>query len=93
MREGSLSYRLLCLTVPVANDLNSPDIRYNRQLAANLHELRLAFLWPQLPNGNVGPGRQSFRTMIAGQLVTNIVGGNYLYFFQPQSFTNIAAVP
>jgi hypothetical protein len=48
--------------------------------------LRLTFLWPQLPNGGVGPGRQTFRTLVAGQVVTNIVGGQTLYFYQPQNF-------
>ena len=49
--------------------------------------------WPQLPNGDVGGRRQTYRVTIAGQLiVTNY--GNYfpsidnLYFYQSQSFTN-----
>jgi hypothetical protein len=61
---------------------------YPTQLTANLRELRLTFLWPLLPNGNVGNGRQTFRTTVAGQLVpTNVVPNNVLYFFQPQFFT------
>jgi type II secretory pathway pseudopilin PulG len=61
---------------------------YPLELAANLHEVRLTFLWPQQPNGNVGPGRQTFRTMVAGQIVTNTDTGTILYFYQSQSFTN-----
>jgi type II secretory pathway pseudopilin PulG len=61
-------------------------VPYAQELDANLHELRLTFLWPQLPNGGVGPGRQTFRTLVAGQVVTNIVGGQTLYFYQPQNF-------
>jgi hypothetical protein len=61
---------------------------YNRQLAANLHELRLTFFWPIQPNGKVGIGRQSYRTLIAGQLTPDIFAGNGLYFYQSQSFTN-----
>ena len=58
-------------------------------LAANLRELRLTFLWPLLPNGSPGNGRQTFRTSVAGQIVpTNVVAFNTLYFFQPQFFTN-----
>jgi type II secretory pathway pseudopilin PulG len=57
---------------------------YWQKLAANLHELRLTFLWPTLPNGGVGSGRQSYRTTVAGQIVIT----NNLYFFQSQSFTN-----
>jgi prepilin-type N-terminal cleavage/methylation domain-containing protein len=61
---------------------------YPLELAANLHELRLTFLWPQQPNGKLGPGRQTFRTMVAGQIATNIVAGQILYFYQSQSFVN-----
>jgi hypothetical protein len=62
---------------------------YASNLTANLRELRLTFLWPLLPNGSPGNGRQTFRTTVAGQLVpTNVVANNMLYFFQPQFFTN-----
>jgi type II secretory pathway pseudopilin PulG len=61
---------------------------YGLELPANLHELRLAFFWPQQPNGSLGPGRQTFRTMIAGQLTTNNIANQTLYFYQPQSFAN-----
>jgi len=93
VRGGSFGYRVLCVNAPVATDTNILSLPlsqqlYNKQLAANLHELRLTFFWPQLPNGNVGPGRQTFRTMVAGQIVTNIVAGQILYFYQPQSFVN-----
>ena len=66
-------------------------VPYAQELAANLHELRLTFLWPQQPNGKVGPGRQTFRTMVAGQIMqTNYYnnGSPWLYFYQPQSFVN-----
>jgi hypothetical protein len=61
---------------------------YIQQLTTNLRELRLTFLWPLLPNGGTGNGRQTFRTAVAGQLVQTNVIGQRLYFFQPQSFTN-----
>jgi hypothetical protein len=58
-------------------------------LQENLHELRLTFFWPILPNGSLPsrPSRQTFRTLVAGQLVQKVNSTN-LYFFQPQSFTN-----
>ena len=59
---------------------------YALELAANLHELRLTFLWPQNPNGKLGSGRQTYRTLVAGQIATNAVFGPMLYFYQPQSF-------
>jgi hypothetical protein len=49
----------------------------------NTSEIRLTFRWPLLPNGQTGPGRQSFRAIAAGDRVK--VGN--LEFFQPRSFT------
>ena len=89
----SFGYRLVCVNAPVAADTNifslSPDKRiYNDQLAANLHELRLTFLWPQRANGSLGGGHQTFRSLIAGQVAQTNYLGQTLYFYQPQSFTN-----
>jgi len=88
----TFSYKMICNNVPVAVDTNSTVSAYNRQLTANLHELRLTFLWPLLPNGRAGAVTppHTFATTIAGQIVqTNVNGsGQMLYFFQPQSFTN-----
>jgi type II secretory pathway pseudopilin PulG len=88
VREDSFSYRVLCVNAPLAADTNSAvNAGYTRQLTANLRELRLTFLWPQLPNGGIGPGRQTYRTMVAGQLVTtNDPSGQVLYYYQSQSF-------
>jgi type II secretory pathway pseudopilin PulG len=95
---GSFGYRIICENVPVAVDTNifslPPDQQlYAKQLTANLRELRLTFQWPQLPNGNIGAGRQTFRTMVAGQIVqaddTSVTPSQPLYFFQPQSFNNV----
>jgi type II secretory pathway pseudopilin PulG len=93
IREDSFGYRVLCVNAPVAVDTNifglpAAQQLYTKQLAANLHELRLTFLWPQLPNGKVGPGRQTFRTMVAGQIAQTYTNGQWLYFYQSQSFVN-----
>jgi prepilin-type N-terminal cleavage/methylation domain-containing protein len=91
MREDALTYRLFCVNAPapVPVDTNFPPPLFAQSLAANQRELRLSFLWPQYPNGKLGPGRQTFRTTIAGQLApTNYYGGDTLYFYQSQSFTN-----
>ena len=63
-------------------------VPYLGQLTANLHELRLTFLWPQLPNGGLGFGRQTYRTMVAGQIVMTTNNNQVLYYYQSQSFTN-----
>jgi prepilin-type N-terminal cleavage/methylation domain-containing protein len=61
---------------------------YSKQLAANLHELRLTFLWPVRPNGKLGTGRQTYRALVSGQIMQTNSIGQPLYFYQSQSFTN-----
>jgi prepilin-type N-terminal cleavage/methylation domain-containing protein len=89
----AFAYHILCVNAAVPVDTNVFNLSlaeqaYSKQIVANLHELRLTFFWPIQPNGKVGTGRQSYRTLVAGQIVTNVVAGNYLYFYQSQSFTN-----
>ena len=93
LQADSFGYRILCVNAPVATDTNSfflpaDKTVYNRQLAANLHELRMTFLWPQRANGSVGIGHQTFRALVAGQVAQTNDAGNILYFFQSQSFNN-----
>ncbi len=77
---------------------NTPDY-YNRlnysmvvsNLQLNLHELRLTFRWPILPNGASGPGRQVFRTTVGGFLQLEVEPGynnleDTLFFFQPGNY-------
>ena len=63
-------------------------VAYLQVLADNLRELRLTFLWPELPSGGVGNERQTYREQVAGQLLVNN-GNPPLYIFQSQSFTNV----
>jgi prepilin-type N-terminal cleavage/methylation domain-containing protein len=90
MQEDAFSYRLLCVNAPMAVDTSVViNFGYARQLAANLRELRLLFMWPQLPNGGVGAFRQTFRASVGGQLtLTNVFPNPQpLYFYQSQSFS------
>jgi type II secretory pathway pseudopilin PulG len=58
-------------------------------LQYNLFDVRLRFSWPILPNGTVGPGHQTYRTMIAEPMVQATVNGETnCWFFQPQLFAN-----
>jgi type II secretory pathway pseudopilin PulG len=74
---------------------------YTLEQALNLHELRLTFEFPKLGNGGVGPGRQTYRTMVAGQLlhqpplvltnglpVNSIWYNSNLWSYLSESFTN-----
>ena len=54
-----------------------------RYLSQNNFDVRLNFRWPLLPNGNPGPNRQLFRTLIAGELAP---APDNLRFFQPQTY-------
>jgi type II secretory pathway pseudopilin PulG len=94
VRGDSFTYRLYAVNAPVAVDTNIFNLSaypngppgYARQLAANLHELRLTFLWPQLPNGNTGSGRQTYRALVAGQIQHIPTSTWDLYFYLPQTF-------
>src|SRR5665213_2659475 len=77
LQQDSFSYRIYCVNAPVAVDTNifntliypNGPPAYSQQLAANLRELRLTFLWPVLPNGNLPaqPFHATYRTLVAGQ--------------------------
>jgi prepilin-type N-terminal cleavage/methylation domain-containing protein len=92
MQEDTFTYRVYCVNAPLPVDTNTfnPTLQssFAAQLAANQRELRLTFLWPQLPNGNIGASRQTFRATIAGRLSWTNYYGDSLYFYQSQSFTN-----
>jgi type II secretory pathway pseudopilin PulG len=87
--QDSFTYRIICENLPLPVAANTA---YTANLGVNLHELQLTFLWPQLPNGGIGRGLQTYRTLIAGQQAlvvdSNTVPVVNLYYFQPQSFTN-----
>ncbi len=92
MLGDSFGYHIFCVNAPMPVDTNTFNAgahnSFTTQLAGNQRELRLTFFWPQLPNGNLGNGRQTFRTTVAGQLVQQFNGNiQSVYFYQPQ-FTN-----
>ena len=53
---------------------------------ANLHELRLKFSWPVFPGNKLGKGRQTFRTMAGGQILTAQPNGQPVFFFDPATY-------
>jgi prepilin-type N-terminal cleavage/methylation domain-containing protein len=90
MLQNAFSYIVICANLPVQSDTNNVS-PYTRALQENLRELRLTYLWPLLPNGGIGFGNQTFRTMVSGQLnITPVNSGPSpnLYFFQSFTFTN-----
>lgn len=107
IQQDSLGYRLFVENTPEATETNifyTGVTNYDSQLLNAVHELRLTFLWPQQPNGTLGPNRQTFRTLIAGQLLfqpmipnfnnyTSISFNTNLYYYQAQSFTNSPYTP
>jgi prepilin-type N-terminal cleavage/methylation domain-containing protein len=103
MQQSSFGYRIYCVNTSEAVDTNifnttiypNGPTNYVQQMLAAVHEVRLTFEWPQLANGNLGSGRQTFRTLVAGQLVHQPLpnGGPVfynpnLYVYQSQSFVN-----
>jgi type II secretory pathway pseudopilin PulG len=55
-------------------------------LTANLYEVRLKFSWPVRPNGAVGPGRQSYRSMVSGYLLPYTNSPPVRWYFQPNNY-------
>ena len=53
----------------------------------NLHDIRLTFLWPMLPNGKLADraSRQVYRTMISGHQ-TNDPPNTPFWFFKPRTY-------
>jgi type II secretory pathway pseudopilin PulG len=64
-----------------------------QHLQANLYDIRLTFRWPILGNGQLGGGKQVFRSSVAGAPVatqrTDAFGNRTLtfYFMQPATYT------
>ena len=96
MVADTLSYRLYCVNAAMPMDTNifsqpPAQQRNMEQIAVQMHELRLTFRWPILPNGKIadnGSSPQTFRTSIAGELAlfNSFSQAQPLYFYQPQSF-------
>ncbi|HEY1790832.1 MAG TPA: type II secretion system protein [Verrucomicrobiae bacterium] len=87
--------------LPGTTNLWQMSPNYSLEQALNLHELRLTFEWPALAKGNVGPGRETFRTLMAGQLthqpqlffnfgspVNSVWYNSNLWCYLPETFTN-----
>jgi hypothetical protein len=67
----------------LTSGLTRDDLQQRRQLANNLSELRLAFQWPVLPNGQTGRNRRVFRTLFDGHAMTNRLG----LYYQPSTYS------
>jgi type II secretory pathway pseudopilin PulG len=57
-----------------------------RTMQNNMYDVRLTFLWPVLPNGKIGSGRQVYRTMVAGRFSSPTNDPPPFYFLQPRTF-------
>jgi prepilin-type N-terminal cleavage/methylation domain-containing protein len=107
VRQDAFGYRIFCVNATVPANTNeviagTGPTPYEQEMAASLGELRLSFEWPQLPNGHLGSGRQTFQTLVAGRLQqqpiyiapTAFIAGSPVYYntnfyyYQPQWFTN-----
>jgi prepilin-type N-terminal cleavage/methylation domain-containing protein len=87
MRDDTFTYRLYVVNAPIVQGPLGANLNYNQNLGATLHELRLTFLWPLLPNGKTGSGRHTFRTAIAGDLRQDLNNG--WFYYGPQTFSTL----
>ncbi len=103
MQQDSMAYHVYVVNAPVPFDTNNVVLpqtsgsprAFADQMNNALRELRLTFLYPVLPNGHVGAGTKTFRTLVAGQLVfqpntfnRGVIYNTNLYVYEAQSFTN-----
>lgn len=78
-QSTSFRYRMFC-HVTNALVLSGP-------VAGSLYEVRLTFRWPVLPNGGLGDGRRTYRTLIAGDMLHQD-SNPPLHFIEPLIRTN-----
>ena len=104
MQEMALTYKVVAdvsgygtnFFDPTATNFTSTnDIRFNYMILVtnfqkNLHDVRLTFLWPVLPSGKIGDGRQVYRTMAGGSIVNegtnNVTPYSPFWFLQPRTY-------
>ncbi|MBI3849543.1 MAG: hypothetical protein HY298_04525 [Verrucomicrobia bacterium] len=92
-RAFAFSYRVTPEIIPYTPPVVMPSNfwRYAENQQTNLYELRLLFRWPVQPNGNIGNGRQIFRTTVSSTLTSTNIGQpvTTLYFFEPRSYAHV----
>jgi type II secretory pathway pseudopilin PulG len=96
LNYSNILYNRWWETTPGNIYVNSSGVtNYSGALQYNLFDVRLRFSWPVLANGRVGPGRQTYRTLVPAQLQRSgdyiIEGGQntFLWFFQPQIYSQV----
>ncbi len=82
--SGAFAYRMIVENQPLPS--GDGTSAYGKQLTNNLRDLRLTFRWPLSAQGRVGNGRQSFRTIVGGDVTRTNDLGHPLYFFEPRAF-------
>jgi hypothetical protein len=57
-------------------------------LNQNLFDVRLKFRWPVRPNGTVGPGRQTYQSLVSANIASfsNNINGVTYWFLQPANY-------
>jgi hypothetical protein len=63
--------------------------RIARNKQGNLHEVRLLFRWPIKNNGDIGPSRQVFRTLVGGTLQATNHAGLNLWLMHPGTYQTV----
>ncbi len=86
------------MITPSPTDLaaRTNDSLVAKNMQTNLNQIRLRFRWPILPNGNVGGGRQVYRTITSGinfPAVGFPVPKLTNYFLQPQAYQAASPFP
>jgi hypothetical protein len=82
----TFSYLLTSEITPIlsGHPFAAPGLTNN--LLPHLHEVRLTFRWPLLPNGDYGTGKKVFRTVVSGVLQEDGDPQSFVFFFRPNTF-------
>lgn len=83
IRDFAFKYQLRVEVEPFLTWTNDPwrTLEERTVLSNYLHNVRLEFQWPLLPNGDVGTRRRVFRGLVAGSLREGLIGTLPVYFF------------
>lgn len=95
-RDFAFRYQVTSEVVPAfpapTNGLAKAELQRVLSLSSNLHELRLTFRWPVLPQRpndptvRLGNNRRVFSTLVSGQIEAQKSREYPVYYFQPTVF-------
>ena len=84
-KKRTITFEYLMQVQVVPLDSSDPGLgnQIRGTLHTNLHDVRLTFRWPLLPDGKTGNNKKSFRSLVSGTLAQQGTNG---FFFRPEKY-------